>query len=308
MPAVKPSPSAPSPPAPASPRPGRAEMPQSATAVAVLSPQRVTAYFGIAGPTAVAWASAPPRAAPPGVPSPPCPACGAHDLHITWTGDGGPGGAPAGTTNGPPDDRSPAPRPERRADHRPGLCRGTAAGSSRLGRRRPRHRLASAAARPPGPEGPPPDLGRDRIHPGERATSAGCTGRLLAPDGRYEHAPLRLADVDQADIDALAAGAAVFGRPHAPAHVRQALEDGAGLAYHDSGDHARTRLVMTAAQLAGLLDLAPDRDSELLAALVEGQAEAGIILTPDGEAAYQRYVTRAHRMWTLSDPLARYLY
>ena len=65
---------------------------------------------------------------------------------------------------------------------------------------------------------------------------------------------------------------------------------------------------MTAAQLAGLLDLAPDRDSELLAALVEGQAEAGIILTPDGEAAYQRYVTRAHRMWTLSDPLARYLY
>lgn len=46
------------------------------------------AHFGIAGPTAVAWASEPPRAAPPdGVPFPPCPACGARDPHIGWTGD-----------------------------------------------------------------------------------------------------------------------------------------------------------------------------------------------------------------------------
>jgi hypothetical protein len=48
---------------------------------------------------------------------------------------------------------------------------------------------------------------------GERAAKAGRTGRLLAPDGRYEHAPLRLVDVGQADIDALAAAAAVFGTP-----------------------------------------------------------------------------------------------
>ena len=40
---------------------------------------------------------------------------------------------------------------------------------------------------------------------GERAAAAGRTGRLLAPDGRYEHAPLRLVDVGQADVDALAA-------------------------------------------------------------------------------------------------------
>ena len=71
---------------------------------------------------------------------------------------------------------------------------------------------------------------------------------------------------------------------------------------------ARTRLVMTAAQLAGLLDLAPDRDSEMLTALVDGQADIDITLTPGTEAAYQRYVTRANRMWTLADPLARYLY
>ncbi len=143
---------------------------------------------------------------------------------------------------------------------------------------------------------------------GERAAKAGRTGRLLAPDGRYEHAPLRLVDIGQADVDALAAAAAAFGDPHAPDHVRQALEHGTGIAYHDSGDQARTRLVMTAAQLAGLLDLAPDRDSEMLAALVDGQADIDITLTPGSEAAYQRYVTRANRMWTLADPLARYLY
>ena len=92
---------------------------------------------------------------------------------------------------------------------------------------------------------------------GERAAKAGRTGRLLAPDGRYEHAPLRLVDIGQADVDALAAAAAAFGDPHAPDHVRQALEHGTGIAYHDSGDHARTRLVMTAAQLAGLLTWPP---------------------------------------------------
>jgi hypothetical protein len=143
---------------------------------------------------------------------------------------------------------------------------------------------------------------------GERAAKAGRTGRLLAPDGRYEHAPLRLADVGQADVDALAAAAAALGDPHAPGHVRQALEHGAGIAYHDDGDQARTRLVMTVAQLAGLLGLAPDHDSEMLAALVDGQAAGDVVLTLDGEAAYQRYATRANRAWAHGDPLARYLY
>jgi hypothetical protein len=143
---------------------------------------------------------------------------------------------------------------------------------------------------------------------GERSAKAGRTGRLLAPDGRYEHAPLRLADVGQADVDALAIAAAAFGDPHAPDHVRQALEHSVGIAYHDDGDQACTRLVMAVAQLAGLLGLAPDRDSEMLAALVDGQAADDVVLTLDGEAAYQRYATRANHVWTLADPLARYLY
>jgi hypothetical protein len=33
-----------------------------------------------------------------------------------------------------------------------------------------------------------------------------------------------------------------------------------------------------------------------------------VVLSPDGEAAYQRYATRANRVWAHGDPLARYLY
>jgi hypothetical protein len=141
---------------------------------------------------------------------------------------------------------------------------------------------------------------------GERARAAGRAGRLLAPDGRYEHLPLRLAGIDPADVAALAAAASVFGDPHAPGHVRQALKHAAGLAYGTGDREGCARLVMTAAQVSGLLDLAPDRDTEVLAALIE--AGGDVVLPPGGEAAYQRYATRANRMWSLGDPLARYLY
>jgi len=143
---------------------------------------------------------------------------------------------------------------------------------------------------------------------GERAQAAGRTGRLVAPDGRYEHMPLRLADIDAADVAALAAAAAVFGDPRAPDHVQEALEHAAGLAYSTGDDKGRTRLVMTAAQLAGLLDLAPDRDTEILTALIEDAGPGDVILSSSSEAAYQRYATRANAMWSLGDPLARYLY
>ncbi|MEV4016838.1 hypothetical protein AB0J35_40725 [Nonomuraea angiospora] len=59
---------------------------------------------------------------------------------------------------------------------------------------------------------------------GERAIKVGTTGRLLAPHGRYEFAPLRLVDVDQADVQVLAAAARVLGDPHAHELVRDGLE------------------------------------------------------------------------------------
>lgn len=143
---------------------------------------------------------------------------------------------------------------------------------------------------------------------GERARAAGCAGRVLGPDGRYEHMPLRLVCVDPADVAALAAAAAALGDPHAADHVQLALEHGADMAYGASDGAACRRLVLTAAQLAGLLDLAPDRDSELLAGLVDDDPDLDVVLSPAAEDAYQRYANRANRMWSLGDPLARYLY
>jgi hypothetical protein len=147
---------------------------------------------------------------------------------------------------------------------------------------------------------------------GKGAAEAGLTGELRAPDGKYEHVPLRVADVDDADIGRIAETARIFGTPDAPHHVTAALEAAAGATIYRepliSGDETRTRLVMTIAKLAGLLDLAPDDDTVLLSRVIAGQRADTIILTPDGEAAYKRFTRRANAMWALSDPLRMYEY
>lgn len=154
----------------------------------------------------------------------------------------------------------------------------------------------------------------DSIAPvqGKGATEAGLTGELRAPDGRYEHVPLRLIDVDAADVDRLAEAAKIFGAPSAPHHVATVLEHTAAALYGDllwpTGDSPQPRLVMTIAKLAGLLDLHPDDDTALLTRIITGQRDNTITLTPDAEAAYQRFSRRANAMWALSDPLRLYEY
>ncbi|MFB4271473.1 hypothetical protein [Nonomuraea sp. GTA35] len=137
---------------------------------------------------------------------------------------------------------------------------------------------------------------------GDLAIKAGATGRLLAGNGRYEFAPLRIAEVDQADVDILAAAARVLGDPHASQAVRDGLEDG-------RADLPAGELVKRAAQLAGLLDLADTGDTVMLR---ERLAAAGptddVVLTRLEEDAYRRTVTRLNAMWALGDPLARFIY
>ena len=57
---------------------------------------------------------------------------------------------------------------------------------------------------------------------GDRAVRAGRTGRVLGPDGRYEHLPFRLAEVDPADVATLAAAARELAspRPATPSGTR----------------------------------------------------------------------------------------
>ncbi|MFI7455440.1 hypothetical protein ACIBQX_48835 [Nonomuraea sp. NPDC049714] len=144
----------------------------------------------------------------------------------------------------------------------------------------------------------------DAIAPtqGERATKAGRTGRLLASDGRYEFVPLRLVDVEAADVDILAAAARVLGDPSASDAVREGLEE--GRASMPAGE-----LVMRAAQLAGLLDLADTDDTELLRERLAAAGPADdVVLTETEEQAYRRTVDRVNGMWTLGDPVERFRY
>ena len=104
---------------------------------------------------------------------------------------------------------------------------------------------------------------------GDRARQAGRTGRLLGPDGRYEHLPFRLAEVDPADVAALAAAARELGSPSAGDAVRDAVEAGADMAYGSHDQTSCEQLVMRAAQIAGLLDLAETTDTTILRGLVE---------------------------------------
>lgn len=147
----------------------------------------------------------------------------------------------------------------------------------------------------------------DAIAPAQSQHAAAGTGRMLAPGGRYAHIPLRLVSVDDADVAALSAAAAALGSPDAPDCVRQALTDTTGTG---TGEAAGT-LVMAAARLAGILDLAADHDTTVLTSLLTtaaGNSGGDIVLTPTTEAAYQRYITRFNDMWALSDPLARWQY
>lgn len=141
---------------------------------------------------------------------------------------------------------------------------------------------------------------------GDRARKASL-GRVYAPDGRYEHLPLRLADVDAGDVLVLADTAKAFAETTGPA-------DPHGGVAEIVADFGREQLggedlVMRTAQLAGVLDLQADDDSRALGeALTAAGPGADVVLTPELEQAYGRFVDRFNAMWALSTPLNRWQY
>jgi hypothetical protein len=144
---------------------------------------------------------------------------------------------------------------------------------------------------------------------GNRARQAGRTGRLFGPDGRYEHLPFRLADVDPGDVATLAAAARELGSPSASDPARDAVEVGADMAYGCHDETSCEQLVMRVAQIAGLLDLAETADTTVLRGLLETAGPAGdVVLTVDAEAAYQHLAGRFNQMWVLGSGMSRFLY
>lgn len=136
-------------------------------------------------------------------------------------------------------------------------------------------------------------------------------GRLLGPDGRYEHAPLTVLELPTGDVEVLSATAAALGRPGLDPDVADVVqtyaEDLGGV--HRVPGSGRTELVSLIARLAGLLDLAPTEDTELLTArLSASPADVDLALTEAEDRAYARTVDRMNAMWAHGSGIDRFQY
>ncbi|WP_245159204.1 LuxR family transcriptional regulator [Blastococcus sp. TF02A-35] len=136
----------------------------------------------------------------------------------------------------------------------------------------------------------------------------GC-GRLLAPDGRYEHAPMTALTLPAADIDLLAATAATLGHSRLDPDIAE-LVDGHVEQLDDTYCRAdRTDLVSLLARLAGLLDLSPTDDTRLLTARLQATSPgADCVFSDAEEAAHARTADRMNHIWAHGSGIDRYLY
>lgn len=134
-------------------------------------------------------------------------------------------------------------------------------------------------------------------------------GRLLAPDGRYEHAPMTALTLPAADIDVLSATAAAVGHPRLDPDIAELVaahaEQLAG-GYRRTG---RTELVSLVARLAGLLDLFPHRRHPAAHRPAAGHPPGtDCVLSDAEEAAHARTADRMNHMWAHGSGIDRYLY
>ena len=145
-----------------------------------------------------------------------------------------------------------------------------------------------------------------------RYDQAASPGRLLGPDGRYEHRPLRLAAIDQDDLATLTAAAQLLGRALATAphsELAEALAAGAEAAAPVYGPPPEpVELIEGLARALGVLDLEPTDDTARLTAILTTAGAGDVVLSPADEAAYQRLADRFNGMWTSSSGLDRFLY
>ncbi|MFD7590659.1 hypothetical protein ACFV84_35075 [Kitasatospora sp. NPDC059811] len=129
--------------------------------------------------------------------------------------------------------------------------------------------------------------------------------KLIAPDGKYEHASLYAATIARADVDQLAG---LLG------HLRRAvkgdagtgdlysiLEDTAGFRSEHLRSVSVEDVVQSVSAVVAVLQLEADADTALLLSVVEpAEPGARIVLNDAQEAAYQRVVDRMISVTTTS--------
>ena len=136
----------------------------------------------------------------------------------------------------------------------------------------------------------------------------GC-GRLLAPDGRYEHASMTVVTLRAADIDLLCATAAALGHPGLDPDIGELVDAYADQLAGGCRSGGRTELVSRLARLAGLLDLAPTDDTRQLTARLQATPPGtDCVLSDAEEAAHARTADRMNHIWARGSGIDRYLY
>jgi hypothetical protein len=130
-------------------------------------------------------------------------------------------------------------------------------------------------------------------------------GRLLGPDGSYEHARLTVLELSGEDVAILSATAAALGHPLLDPDVADVVQT-----YAETYRRVdRTELVSLVARLAGLLDLEATADSRLLVERLSANPPGlDLALTDEEELAYVRTADRLNHMWALGSGIDRYLY
>lgn len=113
------------------------------------------------------------------------------------------------------------------------------------------------------------------------------SGRLLAPDGRYEHRPLVMTVIAPEDVTRLDEVAQALGEAHPPEWLLDSVDDNL-IEYH--GYESRGHIAEQTAHLGALLRAGKSvGDVELLApALMRVMAGEDVVLQEAMEVAYQR--------------------
>jgi hypothetical protein len=136
----------------------------------------------------------------------------------------------------------------------------------------------------------------DAVRPTQSEDEANpVPGRLLAPEGRYEHMPVRFVRIAGEDLSTLEHAAQVLLT--AAGETAEAIEQHA----RANGVH-RTELVGSVSRLISVVGLAWDEDVRLLWSAVEPHAGRDVALSADQEQAYQRIGGRIIRLWSYGHP------
>lgn len=129
-------------------------------------------------------------------------------------------------------------------------------------------------------------------------------GRLLAPDGRYEHLPLRFVRIPGAQLDLLEHAAQLLADLHAHDDLDEAL-----VAHAEAYATTAAELIGGLSRAVSMLTLAWDDDVRTLRdAVTAHPSTTDVVLSPAEEAAYQRVADRLNRLWSYGSGVDRFRY